>query len=292
MSDQDQIQRFIFDNHPVHGMFVRLDNTFQTILKQKSYPSVLQRLLGEAMVTVGFFSGMAKQQGRFTLQFQGDGVIKLISVRCTYDFQLRGIVKWEGDLVSEASLHEALGQGTLVLTYEPEVHGERYQSIVSVQSYSIGESLEIFFQQSEQRAARIILACNDHRAVGLLLQTMPGDEYQKQQSFEHVVQLANTLTSEELLNLDNATILHRLYHQEQVRVFTPQPVRFGCSCTIARMENALLSIGKDEALDILEKHAMIDVTCEFCHRQYQFDSIDVENLFAQGDVSEPPETLH
>jgi molecular chaperone Hsp33 len=126
-----------------------------------------------------------------------------------------------------------------------------------------------------------------------MLQTLPAEQEDKDLSFEHVVQLANTLHGDELLKLDNATILHRLYHQEVVRTFTSQPLRFGCSCSLARMENALLGIGKEEAMSILAERAYIEVTCEFCHRQYQFDQIEIEKLFKRGTSSiEQPPTKH
>ncbi|MDF2530395.1 MAG: Hsp33 family molecular chaperone HslO, partial [Gammaproteobacteria bacterium] len=50
--EHDTLQNFIFDNHPVRGELVRLDETFQTITAQHYYPPVIRQLLAEALLAV------------------------------------------------------------------------------------------------------------------------------------------------------------------------------------------------------------------------------------------------
>ena len=57
------------------------------------------------------------------------------------------------------------------------------------------------------------------------------DPEERDASWEHLRTLADTLTAEELLGLDSETLLHRLYHQEQLRLFDALPIRFRCSCS-------------------------------------------------------------
>lgn len=292
MDQFDQTQNFLFDNHPVRGTIVRLQDAYQTVIGQHPYPPLLQRLLGEAMVGAVLLAGMTKHPGKFTLQFQGEGALKLLSVRTTHDLKIRGIAKWEGRLDSEASLATALGKGILAFTYELEAQSERYQSVVAVSGHSIAEALENYFAQSEQCATRLIFASTDCVAAGLLLQTLPADEDRRQRSFEHTVHLADTLKPAELLQLDNTALLHRLYHQETLRLFEARAVKFACSCTIPRMENALLIMGRKEVMEILTHHATVEVTCEFCNRKYEFDQAEVERLFVRNKISEAPKTIH
>jgi molecular chaperone Hsp33 len=292
MLEHDTLQNFIFDNHPVRGEIVRLDNTFQTIVDQHYYPPVVRQLLAEALLAVSLLYGISKHEGKLTLQFQGTGALSLLSVRCTHDYHLRGVVQCSEDISNIHSLAEALGKGTLLLTYEPENKGQRYQSVVEVTGSSVAKAIEDYFLQSEQLATRIILAADEKTAVGFMLQQLPSEDKDKAESWNHVLTLAESLSSEEMLSVDNLTLLHRLYHQEEVRVFTPHALQFGCSCSIYRMENAIIGIGKEEALKILEDRDNIEVTCEFCNQHYEFDRVDVERLFKAGGLRSDSNTKH
>ncbi|MDF2940895.1 MAG: Hsp33 family molecular chaperone [Gammaproteobacteria bacterium] len=289
--EHDTLQNFIFDNHPVRGEIVRLDNTFQTIINQHYYPPVIRQLLAEALLAVSLLYGISKHEGKLTLQFQGTGALSLLSVRCTHDYHLRGVVECSEGISTVDSLAEALGNGTLLLTYEPEGQGQRYQSVVEVKGNSVAKAIEDYFAQSEQLATRIILAADEKSAVGFMLQQLPSD-FEKEESWNHVLTLAESLTTKEMLSVDNHTLLHRLYHQEQVRVFTPHALQFGCSCSIYRMENAIIGLGKEEALKILEERDSIEVTCEFCNHHYEFDRVDVEGLFKVDSQRPGSETKH
>ena len=105
--------------------------------------------------------------------------------------------------------------------------------------------------------------------------------------------LADTLNVEELLGLDNETLLHRLYHEEAVRMFEPQPLVFRCSCSRERSANALVSLGKEDAERLLgELGGEITVDCQFCNQRYAFDGSDIAQLFAGGGSAAPSQTRH
>lgn len=76
--------------------------------------------------------------------------------------------------------------------------------------------------------------------------------------------------------------LYRLYHQDKVRVFDPQAVEFRCTCSRARCEGALLQIEKEEVMEMVQELGKIDMHCDYCGAQYQFDGIDVETLFSRA----------
>ena len=98
--------------------------------------------------------------------------------------------------------------------------------------------------------------------------------------WEHVSTLAATISDQELLNLDNTEILHRLFHEEDIRLFDESPAVFKCRCTKEKMEKAILTCGEAEIETLLIINPVIDVTCEFCNQQYSFDKVDVARIFA------------
>ena len=101
------------------------------------------------------------------------------------------------------------------------------------------------------------------------------------------------MTNEELLGVDNETLLHRLYHEEQVRLFDTQPITFRCSCSRERSGSALISLGEEDAQQLVKEHGgAIEIDCQFCNERYLFDSTDVTQLFAGGGVDSPSDTRH
>ena len=306
MPNSDQLQRFIFEHSDIRGEILTLENSYQNVLSNGNYPLAIQRLIGQFLAAAGLLSATLKFDGVITLQAQGDGPLSLIMADCTRHHNLRAIAKFETEECYEennnetdhwqndALLSDLLGKGTLTLTIDPS-KGERYQGIVPIESPSLAQCLEDYFLRSEQLPTRIWLAAEPtpecSKAAGLLLQALPNQlestPEENQQLWEHTTQLAETITAEEQLSLSHEQQLYRLFHQDELRLFEPNPVQFLCSCSESRFAKALVSIGHEELNDILKEQGIISISCEFCHQQYRFDENDIENLFGES-----PPTLH
>jgi molecular chaperone Hsp33 len=100
--------------------------------------------------------------------------------------------------------------------------------------------------------------------------------------------LAATVTGGELLRLPSTGLLHRLFHEESLRLFEPEPLRFDCGCSRERIGRVIEALGRDEAEDIIGARGVIRVTCEFCNARHDFDAVDVAGLFEQATSAAPP----
>ena len=146
---------------------------------------------------------------------------------------------------------------------------------------SLADTLEAYFAQSEQLPTRLYLFTDltegQSRAAGLLLQVLPVDPEKAKQDFSDLVIVTDTITSTELLNLPTEQMLHRLYHDEEVELFAPQPIRFVCGCSREKCESAIISLGKA----IIEEHiaeGKLEISCDYCNSTYQFDSTELSLL--------------
>lgn len=289
--DTDCLRRFVFENTDVRGELVWLDATWRAVLERQSYPEPVRDLLGQAMAAAVLLSATIKFDGFLQLQIQGDGPLELLLIEATAARTVRGLARWSGDV--EGMDFRALtgDHARLVLTIDPGQGGERYQGVVPVERDSLAATLEDYFAQSEQLATRLWLAANGERAAGMLLQQLPRDG-SDEENWNRDVMLGETLTDEELLNLSAQDILHRLYHEEDLRLFESEPVSFRCSCSRDRIENMLRGLGYDEVRSILEEQGKVSVSCEFCCQEYSYDVVDVERLFAAADQPEVPRTRH
>lgn len=277
----DALQRFLFDDTDVRGELTRLRQAYRDTVSSHAYPAGVARLLGEFLAAASLLSATLKFEGTLTLQARSEGQIPLIMAEITSDRRLRGIARG-ADEASSDDFGELLSNGQLTITVVP-VSGQRYQGIVPLEGDCLAACLENYFQQSEQLATRIWLAADSQCCAGMLLQELPaaGDanSERRQQQWQHLTTLADTLSAAELLETSFEVLLHRLYHQDPVRVFEAQPVQFQCSCSSERTLSALRSLGEEELRSIIAEQGAIDINCEFCHQHYHYTEADVQALF-------------
>ena len=277
---KDILNRYLFDNADVRGQVVQLEKSYQEVLSAHDYPMAIQTLLGELMAATSLLTATLKLDGDISVQVQGDGPVSLAVVNGNNLQQLRGVARWNGELAADANLTTLMGTGHMVITLTP-ANGERYQGVVALERPTLAECLELYFDQSEQLPTAIRLFANGKQAAGILLQVLPGDS-ENNQDFEHLEQLTNTVKAEELFELEATEVLHRLYHQEEVRLFDPIDVTFRCTCSRERSGQALRTIPREELDTILAEQGKIEMGCEFCNNNYSFDSIDIEALFSNA----------
>ena len=291
MHSSDTLSRFIFDKGAVRGEIVHLDATWEAVLARHEYPPILRARMGEFMAASALLAATLKFNGSLTMQVQAEGPVNLLVVECSSERVMRATAQWS-DLPEQASLPELFGNGQLVITLDPEHGKERYQGIVKLEGHSVAEILQNYLQQSEQLNTSLWLAADDSRATGMLLQKLPDRESDDEDIWQRALHLGATVSQQELLQLDAQEIIQRLFHQEDIRLFDPEPVRFGCSCSRERVANVLKMLGHDEITAILHEEGAIHVNCEFCNQFYEFDSVDAEQLFASDSMEQASHTLH
>ena len=293
----DFTQRFLFDDSDVRGEMVALNESYAQVLAKHAYPQPVAQLLGELLAAAALLLGTLKFEGVMTLQARSSGAVPLVMVECSSEGELRGIARYQAEqIAADAVLADLMPEGLLAITVDPK-SGQRYQSLVDLQGATLADCLTSYFATSEQLPTRFWLCADGRRARGLLLQQLPADRLPdteaREASWQHLTTLADTLQTEELLGLDNPTILHRLYHEEQLRLFDPRPLHFRCSCSRERSANALVSLGQADAELLLSENAgSVVIDCQFCNERYAFDAADIAQLFAGAGTQAPSDTRH
>lgn len=284
----DQLHRFIFEHLGVRGELVQLGASWRAVRDNRSYPATVSAQLGQGLAAVMLLSGTIKFKGSLILQIQSGGPLSLLVAQATDQRTLRGLAHWEGE-VPAGDLAATFGEGRLVITAEAP-SGERYQGIVALEGTGLAEAIGNYFGQSEQLPTRLWLACDGEHAAGLFLQKLPGQTVEDEDGWERVSALAETVTAEELCTLPAKEMLHRLFHEEDVRLFEAEPVAYRCGCSRERIEDALRAMGEADLNDLLASEGQIQADCEFCGREYLFDKVDVAALFAGPAMPEGDST--
>lgn len=297
MHEAEYTQRFIFDDSDVRGEWAGLERSYAEVLAKHPYPEPVAQLLGEMLAAAALLVGTLKFDGLLVLQARSAGAVPLLMVECSSAREVRGIARYHAEQIAPgASLGELMPEGMLTMTVDP-ANGQRYQGIVALDGVDLADCLSAYFASSEQLPTRFWLRADARRACGLLLQQLPADRIKdaedREASWQHVRALADTLSGEELLGLDPETLLHRLYHEDPVRLFDRQPIQFRCSCSRERSARALVSLGLHDAEQLLEEQGgSLSIDCQFCNHQYVFDAADIAQLFAGGGSASPAETRH
>lgn len=322
-----ELHKFLFEGLPVRGMLVRLTDGWQEVLRRREavgpFEAPLRRLLGEMSAAGVLLQSNIKFNGALVLQVFGDGPVKLAVTEVQPDLTFRTTAKLVGELPATDNGRLPLevmvnvhGQGRCAITLDPKdrLPGQTpYQGVVPLNDeqdqplHDLSGVLEHYMRQSEQLDSRLILAANDEVATGLLIQRLPvegegnlaqgahaAENLELDDAFTRIAHLASTLKQEELLTLDADTILRRLFWEEDVRRFEPQQgelgPRFACTCSRERVASMLRSLGQEEIDAIISEQGQVEIGCDFCGAQYQFDPIDAGELFVDVAVTPPGST--
>ena len=300
MHDRDTLHRFLFERFPIRGHLVHLDAAWRALIEHRAYPDAIRETLGEAVVASLLLAATIKFEGVLSLQLQGDGPMHLLLVQCTSGLGVRGLARYR-DLGANGSrkISDLSGDGNLTVTLETDDGAQRYQGIVPIEGERLADSLQAYFQNSEQLPTRLWLHADALGASGMLLQKLPGaaalpsaDAAALEDAWARVQLIGDTLTKEELRTLADAEILHRLFNEDDLRLFEPSPVYFRCRCSRERVAGMLQGLGEVETRSVVAERGQVDVHCDFCNRAYVFDAVDVEQLFKAPVAADSGSSVH
>jgi molecular chaperone Hsp33 len=302
MHDRDCLHRFLFEQYPIRGHLVHLDAAWRALIEHRDYPAAVRDALGETVAASLLLAATIKFDGVLSLQLQGDGAVHLMLAQCTSGLGVRGLARIrDADAVASAAtgLGSLIGAGNLTVTLETDDGAQRYQGIVPIGGQSLAEALQVYFNNSEQLPTRLWLWADADGVSGMLLQRLPGSEVQGaldvaavDDAWRRVQLIGETLTAVEMRTLSDAEILHRLFNEDDVRLFEAAPVFFRCRCSRERVSGMLQSLGEVETRSVLAERGRVEVHCDFCNRGYVFDAVDVAQLFNAGVASDSGTSVH
>ncbi|WP_448213670.1 Hsp33 family molecular chaperone HslO [Colwellia sp. MEBiC06753] len=275
MSQSDVLNRYLFDHKHARGELVQIHQAYQDILQNHDYPDGVKALMGELLAATCLLTATLKFEGEIAVQLQGgdDAPIGYMAINGNHQQQMRGVAKLKHD-TQASTLGELIGNGIMVITIRP-TNGEPYQGVVALEKPTLAECLANYFETSDQIPTTVWLFTDikENKAAGSLIQLLPDSDDKAQQlaDYEHLCALTQTITADEIFNLPAQELLHRLYHELEVRLFDPQTVTYRCSCSEEKCLTAISQLGIDEIKSILAEQDTISMTCDYCLTTYAFD---------------------
>jgi len=303
----------------LRGRVVRLGATVDRIIESHAYPLPVAKLVGEAVVLTVMLGSALKIDGRFILQTQTDGAVRMLVVDFTAPGKVRACARFdrkrvaEAEAAGEADAGALLGRGHLAMTIDQGPDMSRYQGLVALEGGSLEDAAHEYFRRSEQIPTQVRLAVAEElragqggashrwRAGGILLQFLPkaperarvadldpGDApegvephmVEEDEAWVEGRMLVETVEDVELV--DPSLSSERLVYRlfHEPGVRVFQPGDVLAECSCSRASvEAMLKSFSQDDRDHMVEDGKITVTCEFCNESY---------VFAPGDVGANP----
>lgn len=307
----DTILPFQLDRSDIRGRVLRLDGTLDTILSQHNYPPAVEALVAEAAMLTALIGQTIKMQWKLSLQVRGDGPARLIATDYFAPEKegdpatIRAYASYDADrLDAEAPGFAQIGKGYFAILIHQGSEQKPYTGMTPITGQSLSDCAQAYFAQSEQLPSRFHLtfgksmlpgADEGWRAGGVMLQQMPkasvditgeggsgddgllsakdlvsGDEAE---DWNRANILLDSVEELELVgpSVKPTDLLVRLFHEEEPRVFDPQPLAFGCPCSEERVRESLSIYSARELRHMITEDGRVTAGCQFCGAQYDMD---------------------
>jgi molecular chaperone Hsp33 len=294
----------------LRGRVVRLGATVDHILDSHAYPAPVAKLVGEAVVLAVMLGSALKIEGRFILQTQTDGPVRMLVVDFTAPGKVRACARFDKERVAEAiaagdaGAGALLGAGHLAMTIDQGPDMNRYQGLVALEGGSLEDAAHEYFRRSEQIPTQVRLAVAEElrqaqggashrwRAGGIMLQFLPkaperarvadldpgdapeGMEIPDVPEDEAWVEgRALVSTVEDLELIDPGLSSERLVYRlfHEPGVRVFKPGDVRAECSCSRNTvETMLKSFSQDDRDHMIEDGRISVTCEFCSATYEF----------------------
>lgn len=223
-----------------------------------------------------------------TLQIRGEGPGKGLTVTADSQGNVKGYplvpdVILPANAIGKLDVSGAMGPGMLSVIKDMGLK-DPYVGQTKLQTGEIAEDLTYYFAVSEQVPSCVglgVLMEKDNtvkQAGGFIVQLMPYAQEETVDQLEQNLSKVSSVTSMLESGMTPEQILELLLDGFDVEFTDKSYPKFQCNCDKARVERAIISIGKDEIQEMIDEGKEIEVNCQFCNRNYVFSVEDLKEM--------------
>lgn len=245
--------------------------------------------LGRCLTIAGIMSCTYKCNEHLTIKVCGDGPIGQITMEAT-DGHVRGFVHNPGVYLSynngKLNVGDAVGKNGYIEVIKDLHMRTPFSSTSELVSGEIAEDFTYYFAKSEQIPSSVGLGVlldpdgNVKAAGGFLIQIMPGCKEETLSKLEY--RLKNIKSCSEMISEGySAEEMIQLITEGDYELLETKELSYFCPCSKERFKKGLISLGKEEILDILTTDHKASITCNFCQKTYEFNEDDLKEILLE-----------
>lgn len=289
----DYIVRATAANAQIRAFAATTRETVEAARQAHNTSPVATAALGRLLTAGGMMGSMLKgEKDMLTLQIKGSGPMKGLTVTADAQANVKGYViepqvMLPPNAKGKLDVGGAIGAGFLSVIKDMGLK-EPYAGQTELQTGEIAEDLTYYFATSEQVPSAVglgVLMERDNtvkQAGGFIIQLMPFAEEEVIAKLEE--KLAQVTSVTKLLD-DGMTpeqILELLLGDMGLEITDTMPTRFFCNCDKARVEKAIVSIGKKDIQEMIDDGKTIEVKCHFCNAAYTFSVEELKDILKRS----------
>lgn len=240
--------------------------------------------LGRAATIGAMMGAMLKGEEKLTIQINGDGPIGKIVIDANAKGVVRGYVtNPEVDLPlnpnGKLDVANAVGEGYIYVIKDLGLK-EPYRGSVPIISGELGEDFTYYFAHSEQTPSAVgagVLVNPDNSikaSGGFIIQVLPGIKDDEVDIIENALATIPPISKLIEDGLSPSEILKEIF-KDKLQILETMDIKYECNCSRERIENLLISLGKEEIEDMIEKEGEAEIICQFCREKYHYNDEDL-----------------
>ncbi|MCT4555061.1 MAG: Hsp33 family molecular chaperone HslO [Pelagimonas sp.] len=304
----DTVLPFQLDRSDMRGRVARLDGVLSGVLKQHNYPAPVEALVAEMALLTALIGQTVKLRWKLSLQVQTKGAVRMIATDYYgpeeegQPARIRAYASFDADRITDADPFSQLGEGYFAILIDQGEGMQPYQGITPIAGGSLSDCAAAYFAQSEQLPTTFALSygrsiepgVGEHwRAGGIMLQHIPtaspfvtgevdsdglsiarkDKDDMADENWNRVNMHLQTVEELELVgpSVPPTDLLVRLFHEEEPRVFDPQLIKFGCTCSEDRVRQSLSIYSAKDIEKMTTEDGRVTADCQFCGAHYDLD---------------------
>jgi molecular chaperone Hsp33 len=285
---KNYIVRVISEQANVIGLAcVTTDLVNESCRLHGAYPTA-SAALGRALTGGALMASLLKMGQRLALKIEGSGPLRKIIVEADYEGNVRGFVGVpEVDLPPKNGKFDvagAVGSEGVLTVIKDTGRKELYNGVVRIRTGEIAEDIAHYFAESEQIPTAVALgvymepSLDITAAGGFLVQSLPpSDENMIDRLIGNIGRLPPYT---QMLRAGQApeSILEAIFSGIPYVTLERHELFYRCTCSRERIERVLVSLGREELADMIDKQGKADVTCEFCRKSYHLSRRELAAL--------------
>lgn len=290
---KDYIVRAIAADAQIRAFACTTKQMVEIARKNHNTSPVATAALGRLLSAGAMMGSMLKgEKDILTLQVQGDGPIKGITVTADADAKVKGYVLNPTVMLPPSSAGKldvggAVGNGILRVIKDLGLK-EPYVGETLLQTGEIAEDLTYYFAASEQVPSGVglgvLMEKDNHvkQAGGFIIQLMPFAEEKVIEKLELNLTKIPPVTT--MLDEGNTPrdILERVLDGMEVEILDTIPTAFYCNCNKDKIEKAIISIGKKDINEMIDAGKEIEVNCHFCNKNYVYSVKELQDMLEKA----------
>ena len=289
----DYIVRATAANNQIRAFAATTRELVEEARKAHNTSPIATAALGRLLTAGSMMGSMMKgEKDLLTLQIKCGGPIKGLTLTSDSNANVKGYVENPEVMLppsenGKLDVGKALDLGILNVIKDMGLK-EPYFGQTHLVSGEIAEDLTYYFATSEQVPSSVALGVlmNKNNTVkqagGFIIQLMPFADEEVIDKLEAKINSITSITAMLDRDMTPEMILEEVLGEFGVEIMDTMPTKFYCNCDKARVEKAIISIGKKDIQEMINDGEPIEVNCHFCNTNYTFSVEDLKDIYRRA----------